>query len=903
MKKGKQKILSLFLAFAIATTLIGCGDIDNTPDSEDSQSSENSDSQVDTTLDGHISASYQINADTANLDPSSKISDTLYGIFFEDINFSVDAGLYAEMIKNRSFEYGSQASNGNKHGWANSNDSILSFTVTDGSKDNSCLNSVNTHYAVLAIDSSEYDDTAKFESIGNAGYLDGLAITKDTNYIVSLYIKGNNSYSGTVRIALENANGTVYAESIIKNITDEWWKYEVTLTPNETVDKNLRLTVGINNGSICLDMISMLPEDTYAGLPIRKDIGEALEALSPSFIRFPGGCAVEGRDEASMYSWKDSIGNGMNFIVNGETTIGDVATRPQGVDIWSGNNNNPYYTTYGIGFFEYFQLCETLDALPVPILNAGMTCPIQSSNYKVYAIDSAEFKQCVQDALDLVEFCRGDETTYWGSVRIAMGQEEPFQLKYIGIGNEQWQTEYHKHYQYFVNAFEQASKKNPKLFEGIELIVANGPISTDKYGYNYVENNPDTWTTLVDEHYYEVADWFFANTTRYDSYDRDMQAAVFLGEYAAKSNAMKAALAEAAFMTGLERNADIVKMACYAPLFGNSTFNQWTPDMIFFSNDSLVLTTNYYVQKLFANNVGVNILPATLEVEDFSDANSYSGKIGLGSWMTSVSYDDLKVVSNVDGTVLYETDFSSASTLTDDEWINHAGNWNILNGALVQTNTASPSDGITGDVMYVGDSSWKNYTLTVKATILDGAEGFLIPICVDDKDNNIFWNLGGWGNTVSCLEIVTDGVKSGQVSGTVKNVNLKQGKEYNLKIVVNNENIECYLNDKLYIDYKPATAQPLYETTSIDANGDIIVKFVNPTEYVMDIHITLNHLDMTQYETTAVVTTLASDRLMASNSTGIPNAVTPEESALTINEEFTYEAPKYSVTIIRIPHR
>lgn len=895
MKKRTAKILSLILSLAMAASLTACDTI--------APSDNGSEDDAGNTLDGHIRANYEVSTNTSKLDASSEISDILYGIFFEDINFSVDAGLYAEMIKNRSFEYGSLASNAGRHGWVNSNSKVLDFKVVSGQTDKSYLNANNTHYAVLT-NSGTDSSLNSFEGIGNVGYLDGLAVTKDENYIVSLFAKGNDNYTGAVRVALEDSKGTVYAENIIESISDEWWKYDVTLKPNATIDKDLRLKVEINAGSVSFDMISMMPEDTFKGLPIRKDIGEALEALNPSFIRFPGGCAVEGRDEASMYSWKDSIGDALRYKINGVLTTGDVSARPQGVDIWSGNSNNPYYTTYGIGFFEYFQLCDTLDALPVPILNAGMTCPIQSGgSYKVYDMDSTEFLNCVQDALDLVEFCLGDETTYWGSVRIAMGQKEPFELKYIGIGNEQWQNEYHQHYKYFVNAFKQAAKENPKLYGDIELIVANGPVSTNQEGYTYVKNNPDSLTTLVDEHYYEPAEWFFANTKRYDSYDRTMQAAVFLGEYAAKANNMNAALAEAAFMTGLERNSDIVKMACYAPLFGNSTLSQWTPDMIFFSNDSLMLTPNYYVQKLFANNVGVNILPSTLEVKEYDSSANYSGKIGLGSWMTSVSYDNLKIVSNEDGTVLYETDFSSDSVLKDDNWEAHTGNWSIKDGRLVQTNTASPVDGITGDVMYVGDKNWKNYTLTVDAKILSGDEGFLIPICVENKDNNIFWNLGGWGNTVSCLEIVDSGNKSGQVNGTVKNVNLKHNKDYELKIVVNGDNIKCYLNNALYIDYTPATAEPLYETTSIASNGDIIMKFVNPTEYIMDINIALKDIDMSKYDNIAVVTTLAADGPGAQNSFGSPDTITPEDSTITVDDKFVYEAPQYSVTIIRICHK
>ncbi len=890
----KKKLLSLLLLTSMTLSLAACDA--NVPPVDSSTPDDNPN--------GHATAYYNVDMDLSKLTASSEISDILYGIFFEDINYSVDGGVYAEMMKNRSFEYGTMAANTNRHGWTTTNASAVTFEVADGSNattdSDGPLNSVNPHYAVVTNNSTN----GEYEGIRGSGYLDGLAVTEGAQYKVSLYIRGNDSYNGKVHIMLTDRGGKNYGEGYIEGITNEWRKYELTLTANTTLNKNLRLAVEITQGSVDLDMISMMPADTYEGLPIRKDIGEALAALNPSFIRFPGGCAVEGKNEESKYNWKDSIGNGIEFVINGETTVGDVAVRPQGVDIWNGTNTHPYYTTHGIGFYEYFCLCDTLDALPIPILNAGMTCPIQSgNNYQVYDIDSPEFKQCVQDALDLVEFCLGDASTYWGGVRIAMGHTEPFELKYVGIGNEQWQTEYYLHYKKFVEAFANAAKEKPDMYGDIELIVANGPASTDKYGYNFVTANPDSLTTLVDEHYYEQADWFYNNTHRYDEYDRNMQAAVFLGEYAAKSNSMNAALAEAAFMTGLERNADIVKMACYAPLFGNSTLSQWTPDMIFFSNHSLNLTANYYVQKLFANNVGVNILPSALTIGKANGEKYNSGKIGLGSWSTSVSYDDLKVTGNADGSVLYACDFSSDSVLSDDKWNLHAGQWSIQDGKLVQSSTAAPSDNITGDVIYVGDTSWRNYTLTVKATILSGNEGFLIPICVDDKDNNIFWNIGGWNNTISCLESIKSGSKSGQINGTARSLRLSKNKEYEIKVVVTDDNIKCYLNDRLYVDYIPTYQEPIYDTASIDANGDIILKLINTTDILTDIHVSLDNIDMTQYSTTATVTVLAAQNRGDENTFDNPNLISPVDSTLSVDSTFVYESPAYSLTIVRIPHK
>lgn len=910
MKTTSKKFLSLLLGFSLAGCLCACGNSTSTgntgmndagsktAEAKGTEGNGDTETVMQNENSGLITASYQLNADTSALDETHQISDTLYGLFLEDINYAVDGGLYAELIKNRSFEYGTAAANGNMHGWMQDDKDFLTFSVVDGSEDGSCLNENNPSYAVLT--NNGLCSSKPHLGISNVGYLDGLAITAGENYKASLFIKGDGSLNA-VHVSLESTDGSViYAEQEIDGVTESWQKLEATLTPTETVNEDLVFKVSISGGTVCVDMISLMPENTYQGLPIRKDLGEYMESLNPSFLRFPGGCVIEGKDEESIYDWKDSIGNGLTYTINGVETTGDVSARPQGKDIWSGSSNNPYYTTYGIGFFEYFELCEALDALPVPVLNAGMTCQVQSPKYIVYPLNSDEFKQYVQDALDLVEFCRGDASTYWGSVRIAMGHEEPFRLKYIGIGNEQWQTEYHAHYEKFVEAFENAAEENPELYGDIELIVANGTASGSTEGWGYIEDYPDSITTLVDEHYYESPDWFMANTKRYDAYSRDTQAKVFLGEYAAQSNTLKAALAEAAYMTGLERNADVVKMACYAPLFGNSTHNQWMPDMMFFSNDSIYGTIDYQVQKMFANNVGTMILPSALEISGNTSVEALSGSVGLGSWMTSVAYDNLKVTSNGDGAVLYEADFESDTTLTDDDWNIHEGDWSVEDGRLIQTNTGDPFDGNTGDAVYVGDSSWSNYTLTVDAEILNGSEGFLIPVCVKNTANNIFWNIGGWGNTISCLQIVENNAKSGQINGTVKNLVLKKNQVYQLKVVVEENNVKCYIDDALYVDYTQEAVDPLYETTSIDENGDIIVKFVNVSENEITIDTKISNINISEYDTEAVLTLLAGDDLGLQNSFEEPEKVVPVESTIAVGENFSYTAPKYSVSIIRI---
>lgn len=552
--------------------------------------------------------SLTINADTSALDASSEISPLLYGIFLEDINFAVDGGMYAQMIKNGSFEFGMLAKSSGQHGYSVSNSDVLTFEIADGSQDGTCLNENNPHYAVL----TNTSDTA--EGIGNKGYLKGLAVQEGATYNFSVFLKGLEGYTGPVEICIDDKEGTVIGETSIPSITDTWAKYECSFTATATANKTLRLWVKIGQGKAAVDMISLFPADTYKGREngIRRDIGEYLEALEPKFLRFPGGCAIEGSTEENKYNWKDSIGNGLSFTINGEETVGDVAARPLGVDIWHSSQSDPYYMTYGLGFYEYFLLCEDLDCLPVPVLNAGMVCPIHSGQgYTYYSEDSEEFQTCIQDALDLAEFCRGGADTTWGAVRIAMGHEEPFELHYIGIGNEQWQDEYYSHYERFKEAFAKAAEENPKIYGDLELIVGNGPASSDRFAWNTIAEKGNDYAGLVDEHYYETPDWFLANIDRYASYDRD-SVPVFLGEYAAKSNTMEAALAEAAYMTGLEENGDIVKMACYAPLFGNDKSNQWEPDMIFFSNNSLYGSVNYYVQQMFSVHQGTRVLDSQL---------------------------------------------------------------------------------------------------------------------------------------------------------------------------------------------------------------------------------------------------------------------------------------------------
>ena len=850
------------------------------------------------------------------------ISELLYGIFFEDINFAADGGLYAELIQNRSFEFTKLAAGDEKHAWKDYGN-VTNTVITNDSEGR--LNENNSNYLIIE---NAGDEQA---GISNTGFLDGIAVTGGANYRFSVYLRGIDGYTGPVRIEILKGNIPL-ASDTIEGISAEWKKYELTLVPSESCHDNVSLRLTIGKGKVAADMVSLFPEDTYNGREngLRKALAEKLAELEPAFLRFPGGCVVEGVTLELAYDWKDSIGVGRDgepLLFNG--TYGDVAARKQGQDIWTnentGNDKYPSYMSYGLGFYEYFLLAEDIGAIGVPVINCGMCCMGQSDGAGP-AVGTAAFREYIQDALDLVEFCRGGADTKWGAVRIAMGHEEPFALKYIGIGNEQWGDNFFRHYEAFVEAFAEAGKENPEMYGDIELMFTAGVDDGDS-GVDYMAayeraaewlaDNPgrsiDEYAGCIDHHYYNEPSWFLNHADYYDedNYGRsteDMTAKkfggginVFLGEYAAQSNTLKAALSEAAYMTGLERNGDIVKMAAYAPLFGNVVATHRAPDLIWFNNYTVTPSVNYYVQKIFAVNAGTALLESRLMGAE-EEIEPLSGHVGLGTWNTAASFDNVRVVDNATGSVLAEDDFNSAASA--DNWYKVSdGKWSISGGRLLQESATTNTNiyGNTGSMVYFGGTDWSNYTFTVEATKESGKEGFLIAFAVGDKDNNYFWNIGGWNNTVSCLQKVGDGAKSGQIGGTVKRLSVKSGTAYALKIVVSDMNVKCYIDDELYVDYtieRSANAES-YQVVSTDESGDIIVKLVNVTGSGKTFAVDISGVQGIQ--SAAEVYLVAGNSLGDDNILGLEEAVCMEQLEVTgITDRFNYTVPKYSVTVLRI---
>jgi len=517
--------------------------------------------------------------------PVADIKPTMWGVFFEDINFAADGGVYAELVKNRSFEFSLPLM-----GWRQlrekGNGRVVPTFYTPADES-------NPRYIYIVVDAPE----GAF-GLMNEGFR-GMGIRKGENYNFSVKARVHDRADITMRLELTDPDGKVLGEAVLTGFGPEWRTHKITVTASETEAKARMRLMFTGRGRIDIDMVSLFPSDTWKGRPggLRRDLVEMIADLKPGFLRFPGGCIVEGRDLTNRYQWK--------------TTVGPVEGRRMIMNRWNveiRNRQTPdYFQSFGLGFFEYFQLAEDLGAEPLPILNCGMSCQFNAAE----VVPLEELDPYIQDALDLIAFANGPVTTEWGRLRASMGHPEPFNLKYIGIGNEQWEEQYFERYRIFEKVLKE---KHPEIM----IVSGSGPYASgDYFDYAWQELRklqPD----LVDEHYYMRPEWFLANATRYDNYDRNGPK-IFAGEYAAHGreadeaesrNSWYSALAEAAFMTGLERNADIVHMASYAPLLAHVEAWQWRPDLIWFDNLNVTGTPNYYVHKLFSNYSGTHVVQA-----------------------------------------------------------------------------------------------------------------------------------------------------------------------------------------------------------------------------------------------------------------------------------------------------
>jgi alpha-L-arabinofuranosidase len=514
------------------------------------------------------------------------ISPDLFGLFFEDINYAADGGLYAELVQNRSFEYNpAERREWNPFSfWEYIAPGFSYGRISVETK--APLHPNNPHYIVLDIEHVGHEAQHTGESgvgIKNSGF-DGMVVRASEKYNFSVFAQQLSDAPVLLSVSLQTPKGKVLAEASVSTASKTWQKYSATLTATESTDSASLVVLAKTEGQLALDMISLFPEKTFKNRPngLRADLAQKLADMKPAFIRFPGGCLVHGDGLGNMYRWKN--------------TIGPVEQRKAQRNIWG------YHQTAGLGYFEYFQFCEDIGAKPLPVVPAAVSCQNSGGTWRIggtgqKALSASEMDEYIQEVLDLIEWANGPATSVWGAKRAAAGHPEPFNLEYIGVGNEDKITpEFEER---FKEIYEAVKAKHPE----ITVIGTVGPFHSGEdfeKGWKIAE---ELKLQMVDEHYYVQPEWLMANVHRYDKYPRT-SSKVYLGEYASWGNKLKNAIAEAAYLTGLERNGDVVHLASYAPLLAKKGFTQWTTDLIFFDNVNILLTPNYHVQKMFMTNQG-----------------------------------------------------------------------------------------------------------------------------------------------------------------------------------------------------------------------------------------------------------------------------------------------------------
>jgi alpha-L-arabinofuranosidase len=778
--------------------------------------------------------------------PGTRVSPRLFGAFFEDINYGADGGLYAELVQNRSFESRLDAES-----WRAAGDAAkTSIAVLQDQG----LSPANPRYASVRV-------TAAGQGIENGGY-GGMKFVQGESYSVSAYIRSDDPVPPRVSFVLEDAaGGGAVASFEAGGIGPRWKRFGAALVAAKGSSSGRLEVLASGPGSFQIDLVSVFPASTFKGRPngLRADLAAMIGDLKPGFLRFPGGCVVEGRTIATAYRWKD--------------TIGDIAQRKDNENLWG------YRQSYGLGFFEYLQFCEDIGAEPLPVINCGMACQARGDE----TVPLSDLGPWIQDALDLIEYAKGSPDTAWGAVRAKSGHPRPFDLKTLAVGNEQWGSGYYSRYAEFAKAIK---AKHPEM----RLVFAAGPAAG---GAQF----DDAWrqarllgVDLVDEHFYMTPEWFLANTDRYDSYDRKGPK-VFLGEYAAqapsKANSLYSALAEAAFMTGLERNGDIVELASYAPLLARSGHTQWIPDLIWFDGQGAYGSPNYYVQKLFSANRSAASLPFSLDISPaISKAQPPGGGIGLGTWGTRAEFKDVKV-SDREGRTLFAPSLDSL-----EGWQAGMGMWKAEGGTLSQKSSFP-------DCRLVHNApEWSGYSLELKARKLSGAEGILVMFGVRGQDY-YWWNLGGWGNSASAVERGTGSSRS-PIGGSLP-MSIETGRWYDLRVELDAEKIRCFLDGELVHEVKaPKAAGPIFAHAGTDAEGNYILKLVNMDAEARDLRVELQ--GSRPLEGSCVATVLSSPDPGAVNSLAAPEAVYPKTLRLEgLKADFLYTLEPNSLTVLRIP--
>lgn len=773
------------------------------------------------------------------------VSPTMHGVFFEDINYAGDGGLYAELVENRSYEHREAM-----HAWREERRGGGEGTVAMSAE--APVHANNPRFVRI-----EVVKPGDGVGVSNLGY-GGIVLKGGADYRFAVHARRGAGGPDGLKVRLEGADGRVFGEARISGLSEAWRRHTVMLTSSADAAGARLVVLADAPGRVDLDMVSLFPKDTWKGREngLRADLVKMLADLKPGFMRFPGGCIVEGNDLPNAYRWKD--------------TVGDIAVRKQNWNRWIQDDparpDHHYHQTYGLGFFEFFLLCEDIGAAPVPVLNCGMSCQFQAKQL----VDPAELDPWVQDAIDLVEFANGAVTTRWGGLRAGMGHPEPFGMKHLGVGNEQWGPEYFKRYEVFYKALK---AKCPE----ITLITTSGPgVDDEHWRYAWGRFRSGTPAEVVDEHYYRPPAWFLEQAARYDGYDRKGPR-VFAGEYAAhrrdRASTLDAAVCEAAFLTGLLRNADVVTMSCYAPLLAREGFVQWTPDMIWFDAARVMPTPTYHVQRMYSANRPDRMLPSVFS-GNRAVAGS-AGRAGVGTWKTQAEFKDFRVTQGAK--VLFRQGGGA--------WDLRSGSWKEDAGILRQ------DGGDEGAVALVGDASWTDCTVSVKARKTGGSEGFLILFRSADETQRCWWNLGGWSNTAHAIE--ANGVELGRVAGTIET-----GRWYDIRIEIQGGRITCLLDGRRIHEVRLPERQRLYGAAGLDEKaGEIVLQAANPSAEALPIRVRLHGARGNEARGEVLTAPGPDDR----NTLESPAVVSPRPVRVKVEAgELRHTLPPWSHTTLRL---
>jgi alpha-L-arabinofuranosidase len=786
---------------------------------------------------GHLTVDLQ--------NPGIKVSPIFYGLMTEEINHSYDGGLYAELIQNRTF----QDNAGKPLHWSLLGGSSQANIALDQE------DPVNTTAMPrsLRLDISSIEQGQRV-GIANDGYW-GIPVQPNTQYRASFYAKAGAGFSGPLAVEIQSRDGaTVYASASVPQLDAQWKKYELTLKTGDvqpTSDARFAILAS-SKGSVWFNLVSLFPP-TFANRPNgnRIDLMQILADLHPAFLRLPGGNYLEGDTIAERFDWKK--------------TIGDIAQRPGHQGPWR------YRSSDGLGLLEFFDWCEDLHMQPLLAVYAGYSLRGQ------HADPGPALQPFVQDALDEIEYATGDASTTWGHQRALDGHLAPFKIDYVEIGNEDQFDRSGSYDGRFAQFYDAIKAKYPDL-----KLIATTPVHS---------RTPD----VIDDHYYRSARAMERDVHHYDKYDRNGPK-IFVGEWATTEGAptpnMNAALADAAWLTGLERNSDVVIMSAYAPLLVNVNINasQWGTNLIGYDALQSFGSPSYYAQKMISRNLGDTVLPVEIQEQPHEQppAPPPAGGIGVATWLTSAQFKDIKVTHG--DQTLIQSNFANGT----NGWRARGGTWTSLDGALTQTNTTAPDCRDNA-----GSNDWTDYTYTLKARKIGGSEGFLIAFHARGRNNYVWWNVGGWGNTRTALQETSDGVKT--EFGPSVPVTVDANRWYDVRIELAGRDIKCYLDDKLITAATDTPSEPVpavYATASrVDATGQVILQVVNAAPSPQQLQINLQ--GATSVDKNASVQVLAGQPRDV-NTVKEPRKIFPQSADIDdAAASFTHEFPAYSVSVLK----